>query len=235
MCEPKFFFYVFQASKVPRQPLKGQHLEKCEKNSKSLHLTVQCTHSQNSSSDGEACDKSWHIAIVGSIWRRIELYRNDGTSEEYIRIGLWPSIHLNFSQCRGWSAGQNRLYFEAMTTFGLVVLLLEEPEVPRAARGRVRAGCSQVHGLVQGNRLCRLPVITSGFQISFSVRILATFRYNYYNVSSQKKIFPWFCWVSRDPVLLMDEFPIVGRYTDCLFDPKVHSSQCSVVRFSIQG
>ena len=34
----KFFFYVIQASKVPRQPLKGQHLEKCEKNSKSLHL-----------------------------------------------------------------------------------------------------------------------------------------------------------------------------------------------------
>jgi len=31
------FFYVFQASKVPRQPF----LEKCEKNSKSLHLTVQ--------------------------------------------------------------------------------------------------------------------------------------------------------------------------------------------------
>jgi len=38
MSEPKFFFYVFQASKVPRQPLKGRHLEKCEKNSKSLHL-----------------------------------------------------------------------------------------------------------------------------------------------------------------------------------------------------
>ena len=36
----KNFFYVFQASKVPRQPLKGKHLEKCEKNSKSLHLTV---------------------------------------------------------------------------------------------------------------------------------------------------------------------------------------------------
>jgi hypothetical protein len=65
---------------------------------------------------------------------------------------------------------QNRLYFEAMTTFGLVVLLLEEPEVPRAAGGRVRAGCGQVHGLVQGNRLCRLSVITSGYQISFSVR-----------------------------------------------------------------
>jgi hypothetical protein len=70
---------------------------------------------------------------------------------------------------------QNQLYFESVTTFGRVVLLLEEPEVPRAARGRVRAGCGQVHGLVQGNRLCRLPVITSGFQISFSVRIFATF------------------------------------------------------------
>ncbi len=37
----KIFFYVFQASKVPRQPLKGSHLEKCEKNSKSLHLNAQ--------------------------------------------------------------------------------------------------------------------------------------------------------------------------------------------------
>ncbi len=36
----KIFFYVFQASNIPRQPLKGQHLEKCEKNSKSLHLSV---------------------------------------------------------------------------------------------------------------------------------------------------------------------------------------------------
>jgi hypothetical protein len=67
-----------------------------------------------------------------------------------------------------FNGGYNRLYFEAMTTFGLVVLLLEESEVPRAARGRVRAGCGKVYGLVQGNRLCRLPVITSGYSYHHS-------------------------------------------------------------------
>jgi hypothetical protein len=68
--------------------------------------------------------------------------------------------------------GHNRLYFEAMTTFGLVVLLLEEPEVPRAARGRIRSGCGQVHGLVQGNRLCRLPVIASGYLYSCHMMLI---------------------------------------------------------------
>jgi hypothetical protein len=72
-------------------------------------------------------------------------------------------ILFDFSSMSCMEEGHNRLYFGAMTTFGLVVLLLEEPEVPRVAGGRVRAGCGQVHGLVQGDRLCRLPVITFGY------------------------------------------------------------------------